>query len=99
MQWFNTAAFERAFSPSPQAFGNSGVGILRRPGFSSIDLTLGKKFAVTERKYFQFRTEFFNAPNFVNFFPPDIRVDAGGFGQILGAAPARIIQFALKYYY
>ncbi len=98
-KWFNTAAFTRAFSPSPQAFGNSGVGIMRGPGFASVDLTLAKNFNLSESRYFQFRTEFFNAFNRASFDPPDIRADASGFGQILSARNARIIQFALKLYF
>jgi hypothetical protein len=98
-KWFNTAAFTTAFSPSPQAFGNSGVGIMRGPGFASVDLTLAKNFSVSENNYFQFRTEFFNAFNRANFDPPDVRAESTGFGQILSARNARIIQFALKYYF
>jgi hypothetical protein len=98
-KWFNTAAFTTSFSPSPQAFGNSGVGIMRGPGFAIVDLTLAKNFSVSETNYFQFRTEFFNAFNRANFDPPDVRAESTGFGQILSARNARIIQFALKYYF
>ena len=98
-RWFNTAAFTNAFSPSPQAFGNSGVGILRGPGFASIDFTLAKNIRVNESSYFQFRTEFFNSLNRANFNPPDIRAENAGFGQILSAGNARILQFALKFYF
>ena len=98
-RWFNTGAFTRAFSPSPQAFGNSGVGIMRGPGFASVDFTLAKNISVTESNYFQFRTEFFNTFNRANFDPPNIQAETAGFGQILSARNARIIQFALKYYF
>ena len=98
-RWFNTGAFARAFSPSPQAFGNSGVGIMRGPGFASVDFTLAKNISVTESNYFQFRTEFFNTFNRANFDPPNIQAETAGFGQILSARNARIIQFALKYYF
>jgi hypothetical protein len=97
--WFNKAAFTTAFSPSPQAFGNSGVGIMRGPGYGSVDLTLAKSIHLDEKRFFQFRTEFFNAFNRANFDPPDIRAEAGGFGTILSSRNARIIQFALKFYY
>ena len=97
-RWFNTDAFA-AFSPSPQAFGNAGVGIMRGPGVANFDFTLAKNFNVNERRYFQFRTELFNAFNHANFGPPNIARDSSGFGQILSAAPARIIQFGLKFYF
>ncbi|MEK6320856.1 MAG: TonB-dependent receptor [Acidobacteriota bacterium] len=56
-RWFNIDAFQPAFSPSPQAFGNAGVGIMRGPGYVNFDFTLAKNFNVTERIRFQFRTE------------------------------------------
>ena len=98
-RWFNIDAFQPAFSPSPQAFGNAGVGIMRGPGYVNFDFTLAKNFSVTERVRFQFRTEFFNAFNRANFGPPNIARDSTGFGQILSASNARIIQFGLKLYF
>ena len=97
-RWFNTAAFA-AFTPAPQAFGSAGVGVMRSPGVANFDFTLAKNFNLTERRYFQFRTELFNAFNRANFGPPNIARDNTGFGQILTAGNARIIQFALKFYF
>ena len=97
-RWFNTDAFA-AFSPSPQAFGNAGVGIMRGPGVANFDFTLAKNFTVNERRYFQFRTELFNAFNRANFGPPNIARESSGFGRILSAGNARIIQFGLKFYF
>ena len=96
-RWFNTDAFA-AFTV-PQAFGNAGVGIMRGPGVANFDFTLAKSFQVTDRRYFQFRTEIFNAFNHPNFGPPNIARDSSGFGQILSAAPARIVQFGVKFYF
>ena len=42
-RWFNTDAFA-PFSPSPQAFGNAGVGIMRGPGYANFDFTFAKDF-------------------------------------------------------
>ena len=97
-RWFNTNAFA-LFSPSPQAFGTAGVGIMRGPGYVNFDFTLAKNFHLSERRYFQFRTELFNAFNRANFGPPNIARDSSGFGQILSASNARIIQFGLKFYF
>jgi hypothetical protein len=97
-RWFDTNAFA-LYNPAPQAYGNAGVGIMRGPGFSTHDITLAKSFRVNERSHFQFRSEFFNLYNRANFNPPDIRRDNSGFGRILSAQNARIIQFALKLYY
>jgi len=103
-RWFNTSAFA-AFNAPPlpssfqRAFGNAGVGIMRGPGLVNFDFTMAKNFNLSERNYFQFRTEFFNAFNRANFGPPNIARDSGGFGTILTAGNARIIQFGLKYYF
>ncbi len=80
-----------------QAYGNSGLGILRGPNLHNVDFNLNKTFAVTERHSVQFRAEFFNAFNRANFGVPGITMGAG-FGQIVNTSTeARIIQFALKY--
>jgi len=103
-RWFNTDAFA-AFNAPPlpssfqRAFGTAGVGIMRGPGSVNFDFTLAKNFHLTERNYFQFRTELFNAFNRANFGPPNIARESNGFGNILSAANARIIQFGLKFYY
>jgi Carboxypeptidase regulatory-like domain/TonB dependent receptor len=97
-RWFNTDAFA-AFSPAPQAFGNAGVGIMRGPGLVNFDFLLAKNFPLDDRRSFQFRIELFNAFNNSNFGPPNIMRDSSGFGQILTAGNARIIQFGLKFYF
>jgi hypothetical protein len=97
-RWFNTDAFA-AFSPAPQAFGNAGVGIMRGPGFANFDFTLAKDFHLDAERRIQFRTEIFNAFNRANFGPPNIARDSSGFGQILTAGNARIVQFGLKFYF
>ncbi|HJZ69761.1 MAG TPA: TonB-dependent receptor [Blastocatellia bacterium] len=103
-RWFNTNAFAAfnvpPLSPSAQrAFGTAGVGIMRGPGLINFDFTLAKNFHLSERRYVQFRTELFNAFNRANFGPPNIARDSGGFGQILSAGDARIIQFGVKFYF
>lgn len=93
-EWFNTAAF------APNAigtFGNTGKNILRAPGFFDTDLALLKDTRITERTSVQFRAEFFNAFNHVNFGGPDNIFTDGSFGQILSASDPRILQFALKF--
>src|SRR5947208_4531661 len=96
-RWFNTDAFTIP-GPAPQAFGNAGIGIMRGPGFANFDFSIAKNIHIDENRYFQFRTELFNAFNHANFGPPDIRREAATFGRILTAAPPRIIQFGLKMY-
>ena len=96
--WFNTDAFS-VLAPAPQAFGNAGVGIIRGPGLTDFDFSIAKDIHVDEMRYFQIRTELFNAFNHANFSPPDIRREATTFGQILSAGNARIVQLGLKLYF
>ena len=103
-QWFDTSAFLPLTNTPGQAgflfvpnriFGNSGVGILRAPGLVNLDFNLSKDFRIYERLSAQFRAEFFNSLNHSNFGVPGVTIGAG-FGQIVSANDARIIQFALK---
>jgi hypothetical protein len=97
-RYFNTDAFA-AFSPGQQAFGDAGIGIMRGPGYVNCDFTLAKSFRLSDRRSVQFRTELFNAFNHANFGPPNLQRESTGFGQILTAANARIVQFGLKFYF
>jgi hypothetical protein len=94
LKWFDTSQF------GPNAigtFGNSGKNILRGPKFFNTDVGLVKNTKVTERTSIQFRAEFFNMFNNVNFGQPDGTVTSGTFGQIFSASSPRILQFALKF--
>lgn len=87
--------------PAPGTFGTAGVGTERAPSFFNLDASIGKKFFITESKYFDFRAEFFNAFNHVSFGPPGRDIsNPGAFGQITSQVQApRNIQFGLKYYF
>jgi hypothetical protein len=101
-RFFDTSAFV-TISSNPtaanfvpnQIFGNSGVGVVRGPGLINFDFNLAKTFAINERVSAQLRGEFFNALNRANFGVPGVTVGAG-FGQIVSANEARIIQLAVK---
>ena len=105
-EWFNTSAFV------PNAigtFGDTGKNILRGPRFFDADLAAIKNAKISERLSLEFRAEFFNAFNNVNFGRPDSNLaDLGTtYGQITGMAGSsssntygtaqpRIIQFGVK---
>ena len=87
-------------------YGSSGKNNLRGPRLFNADVSLLKRFSITERFALQFRAEFFNLLNNVNFAPPQsglLAIDNiqgdGSFGQILAAGNPRTIQFALKLIY
>ena len=92
-EFFDTSKFvQNAFG----TFGNSGKNILRGPKFFNTDLGLLRTIKVTEHTSIQFRAEFFNIFNNVNFGTPNSRANAGSFGRITSAFDPRILQFALK---
>jgi len=92
-QWFNTAAF--AF-PAPGTFGNAGRNILDGPGYQTVNLSLMKNTALSERVNLQFRAEAFNLFNHPNFNLPDNFLGSPTFGRITSARDPRHIQFGLK---
>jgi hypothetical protein len=94
-EWFNTADF------APNAigtYGNIGKDSLRGPRLFTTDLALLKNGKVGERVSYEFRAEFYNAFNNVNFGNPDAGLldGAGVFGAITSAGNPRILQMALK---
>jgi hypothetical protein len=93
----------QAFSlPAAGTFGNAGVGIIYSPGFFNWDSSLGKKFYLTEKKYFDFRAEFFNFTNHPNFNGPDRSWTPASttFGQITSTInSSRNMEFALKFHF
>jgi hypothetical protein len=93
-EWFNTAAFTQA---PPGFFGNAGNGIITGPGLVNFDMGFYKDFHLTERHVIQFRSEFFNIFNHTNFNEVDTAYGDGSFGQVVGAADPRIIEFALRW--
>ncbi|MEZ5354890.1 MAG: carboxypeptidase-like regulatory domain-containing protein [Bryobacteraceae bacterium] len=95
-QWFNTSAFAR---PAAFTFGNASPYITNADRITSLDIAAQKVFRVTERHQFEFRAEFFNFPNTVNFGDPagDMN-NVGSFGRISGQrTDPRQIQFGLRY--
>jgi hypothetical protein len=83
-------------APALGSYGNLAKGTLRGPGLFNTDFGGFKTFSITERVMLQFRGEFFNLFNRVNFNSPGVTVSAGGFGNILSARDPRIGQLALK---
>jgi hypothetical protein len=92
-QYFNTLMF---FPNAVGTFGNSGKNILRGPRLFDTDLGLIKNTTITEHTSLQFRAEFFNAFNGVNFGLPGHTLGQPTFGKITTAGDPRILQLTLK---
>ena len=91
-------------------FGNVGRNALRGPLQSNVDVSIGKRFSVSEAKAFLFRADFFNAINHASRSTPisdisNAQVDASGrilspgdFGRVLGFdSSPRIVQLSLNF--
>ena len=61
---YNPSAF---VAPTGLTYGNAGRNILTNPGRVNFDMSLLKKFSITETKYFEFRAEAFNVFNHTEF--------------------------------
>lgn len=103
-QWFDPNSYA---SPATGTFGNCGVGTVRGPGISTVDLSLTKTFSITERQSVEFRAEAINLSNTVILNSPNTSVPGpvvsqgnfgiGNFGRITSSQGEREVQFALKY--
>ena len=92
--WFNTGAFQQA---QMGQFGNAGRNTLKGPAFQQWDFSAIKTIPIHESMNLQFRGEFFNIFNNVNFVLPDNDINSPNFGQITAAQSGRVVQLALKF--
>jgi hypothetical protein len=97
--YFNTAQFPE------NALGTPGTARRRffyGPGMDNYDIALLKNVRLNESKSFQFRVEAFNAFNHAQFFGPqavDGNIDSSTFGDVVSAAPPRLVQFGAKFFF
>jgi hypothetical protein len=98
--FINPAAFAM---PATGFFGTCAPRAFHGPGIQNVDLSLFKRFLITESWRVEFRTEFFNAFNRANFNNPSASIAAsslGSFGKSFSTVTdPREIQFALKLYF
>ena len=92
-QYFSPASYAQ---PASGTFGDCGVGTIRGPGLSTLDLNVSKNFAITEHQHVEVRAEFINLSN-----TPILNAPTRSVGSTLGllqnSQGARNIQIALKY--
>ncbi|HET7207449.1 MAG TPA: carboxypeptidase regulatory-like domain-containing protein [Terriglobales bacterium] len=97
IQWWDPATFS---TPS-NSYGNCGVGSLRGPRYSVVDLSVHKSFAITEGKRIEFRSDFTNLFNHpvLDFAggPSAFSLSSSSFGVINASQGERNIEFALKF--
>lgn len=102
--WFNPLAFA---SPADGTYGTTGRSIFRLPGVHQWDITLSKNWYPAQAFRVQFRADFLNAFNQVQFDPATIQnvctsgadltcTTAGRFGQLTGTRAPREIQLGFR---
>lgn len=93
--------------------GNVGRNVLRGPVQHSFDVAITRRFPLKDSRAVEFRAEFFNLLNNVNFANPVSNlnnatvdavtgavIDAGDFGRIISTSSnPRIIQWAVKFHF
>ncbi|HEX4348092.1 MAG TPA: TonB-dependent receptor [Vicinamibacterales bacterium] len=97
----NGAAFNTSCFSLPQLgqLGNAPRRFFYGPGIENTDLSLLKDFAVGAGRSLQLRLEAFNVFNHPQFYGPgavDGNVVSSSFGQVVQAAPPRLMQLAAK---
>lgn len=101
-QYFNTSAFVTSwagtstFDPN-NPFGNTPRNFLFGPGQKNVDFSFIKFIPFGERFKGEFRAEFFNAFNWVNYANPGNLIGTPTFGRITSASTGpRVVQLAFK---
>ncbi len=105
--YFTPDEISRFLFPAAGQIGNSGRNAFRGPRYFGTDLSVVKRFRITERHRIIFRAEAYNLFNNPNFaFPPTgtttgvILTTPASFGKIpsmVGSNAYRIMQMALRY--
>jgi hypothetical protein len=80
-KYFNPAAFAPA---SPFQFGNAPRFLdgVRSPGTMNFDMLVAKRIPIVEPLSLDFRVEFFNAFNRIQFAGPNASINSSSFGYI-----------------
>jgi hypothetical protein len=78
-RWFDPACFA---VPAPGTFGNSGVNVLTRPGYTLHHLTVAKDFKLSERFKLEYVASVANALNHATFNPPISNISVPATGRI-----------------
>jgi hypothetical protein len=94
--WFNVQAFQQ---PAAFTFGNESRTdpVLRAAGIANWDFSVVKRTAITERLKLDFRTEFINLFNRVQFADPNTSLGNPSFGIVTSALNLpRLVQFGLR---
>jgi hypothetical protein len=98
--WISRSSFERLnIQTQAGQFGNAGRNIARGPAYTNADLAVVRDLNFVGDTRLQIRVEVFNLTNHTNFGLPVADLNSPSFGRILSAGPARLVQFAVKFFF
>ncbi len=95
--YFNASLFSLQPLGAP---GNTARRLFYGPGSENFDVAVSKRVSLAETTSLLFRLEAFNVFNHAQFFGPrsvDGILGSSSFGDVVSAAPPRILQAALKF--
>ena len=95
--WLTPEEISRFSVPQAGEIGTGGRNAFRGPRFFNADISLVKKFRITERHAVSFRAEAYNLFNNTNFAAPNATLGAS-FGKLSATVGnARVLQMALRF--
>ena len=96
--WLTPEEIGRFSYPAAGEIGSGGRNAFRGPRFFNVDMSLVKKFKITERHAVSFRAEAYNLFNNANFGAPNANLATqASFGRLSATVGnARIMQMALR---
>ena len=95
-EYFNASLFSVPDLGQP---GSAARRIFYGPGMANFDMALSKSIRLRESSSVQLRLETFNLFNHAQFFGPNAvngEITSPAFGQVVSAAPPRLVQLAVK---
>ncbi len=96
---FNTSLFSL---PALGQIGTARRRFFYGPGIDNFDMALEKDVRLSESKSLEFRLETFNVFNHAQFYGPAAvngNISSTSFGQVVTAAPPRLVQVAAKFFF
>jgi hypothetical protein len=103
-QYFSTTNPDGSsiFTPPPAGTFNLQKGVrnsIYQPGFQNWNLSLQKKFTLTQTTGFEFKADSYNFINHPNWSGPNLNPTSGQFGQVTGKSTSnpRNIQVGLRF--
>ena len=95
LQWFNTKAF--TYNPDQTHYGNASRNSIELPGTVSINGSLSRTVTLGETRSVEFRLNASNVFNTVQYSGVDTTLNSQTYGQVIGAAAMRSLNYSARF--